>query len=75
MAMFGMPGIIELLIVGIIGFIIPLIILLIVLGVNRRGSTKNNPNLRGCPDCHAAVSIHAASCPRCGCPLKPEKPD
>jgi len=49
MAMFGMPGIIELLIVGIIGFIIPLIILLIVLGVNRRGSTKNIPTCAAVP--------------------------
>jgi len=73
----GLPGAIELLILGAICFLVvglPLIILLIVLAVNRRRPTSANPNLRACPDCNAAVSVHAASCPQCGCPLKPEKP-
>ena len=69
----GAPGHIELLIIGAICFLavgVPLIILLIVLAVNRRPK-EGNPNLRPCPDCNAAVSVHAESCPRCGCPLKP----
>jgi hypothetical protein len=72
--MFSFFGIgpIELLIVGFV-VLMPLAAVLAVLAVvlSRRGPLANNPNLRPCPDCGVPVSIHAATCPRCGCPLHP----
>ena len=66
----GVPGWFELLLVG--GFLlIPLVVIALVVVLATRGSQSNNPNLRQCPDCRWAVSIHATACPRCGCPMNP----
>jgi TM2 domain-containing membrane protein YozV len=32
----------------------------------------SNPNLTNCPDCKKEVSVRAATCPNCGCPIKKE---
>jgi len=65
-----MPGPIELVIIGVICLmtVAPLAVVLLVVFAGR-SSRAATPNLRPCPDCHAPVSIHAAACPRCGCPL------
>ncbi len=35
-----------------------------------RGSQKDNPNLRPCPDCGRYISVRANACPQCGGPAK-----
>jgi hypothetical protein len=40
-------------------------VILFVVSINRNRGM--NPNLRPCPDCNQPVSIHASSCPHCGC--------
>jgi len=69
---FGMPGIIELLILALL-VLVPLVVVLIVLGLSKRandGEYPMNPNLAPCPDCGQQVSIHADTCPHCGRPLR-----
>jgi hypothetical protein len=68
---FFAPGPIELLVIGFLCFaslIVPVGVVIAVLLVRRR--SRNNPNLRPCRDCGRPLSIRAASCPHCGCPMK-----
>ena len=67
---FFVPGPIELIIVAVV-FLVPLAIAVaVVLALTSRSrADASNPNLTPCPDCHRYVSIHASSCPNCGCPL------
>jgi hypothetical protein len=68
--MFGVPGILELLIIAAIVLLPILIIVVVVLVVtNSQHRDAKNPNLRPCPDCGNYVSVRAPSCPRCGCPF------
>lgn len=68
-----MIGPIELLIVVLVLLLlllpIAVVIALVWVFVRQRQSDAANPNLMQCPDCHSAVSQHASSCPKCGCPL------
>ena len=64
------PGILELIIIAVVLLVPVAIAVAIVLALtSRQRSDASNPNLRPCPDCRSYVSIHASSCPRCGCPL------
>ena len=69
----GLPVYFELLALGLVcclfvGF--PLVIVFIVLSVDLRHNPLMPINHRPCPDCSAAVSVYAATCPHCGCSLK-----
>ncbi len=68
-----MVGPIELLVVGLVLLLLLLpivgVIALVWVFVRQRQSDAANPHLMQCPDCHSAVSTHASSCPKCGCPL------
>ena len=63
----GMPGHLELLIIGLVcgsSVLLPLIIVVIVLAVNRRQQTSARP----CPQCGQPAQQHGF-CPHCGAPL------
>ena len=66
-----MPGIVELIILGVILLVPIAIIVVVVIGVTK-GSARSpaNPNLSTCPACGNTFSIHAESCPQCGRPMK-----
>jgi hypothetical protein len=64
------PGIQELIILGVVLAVPVAIAVAVVLALTSRSrADASNPNLTPCPDCHRYVSIHASSCPKCGCPL------
>ena len=71
LAMVGMPGIFELLIIGVV-VIVPIVVAVsIVVATSRRNRLPGSSTLAPCPDCNHAVSIRAQTCPHCGAPLKP----
>ena len=70
LAFFGMPGILEIvLLLMCLAVFSGIVILVLVLATRRPSAT---PNLYPCPDCGRSVSVHADSCPQCGCPLQAE---
>lgn len=63
----GMPGILELTIVGVLVVGVVGVVLVVVLGTRRSGAAQSgNPNLRPCPDCGRYISVRASTCPQCG---------
>ncbi len=68
------PGPHEILILLIIGLIllapIAIAVVAIVVFSRSRKRSADNPNLKPCPDCGRFVSLRAATCPQCGCPLQ-----
>ena len=68
-------GLMELVIIFVIlaMLVAPIMIVVIVVMVasSNKATQSSNPNLMPCPNCQSMVSIHAASCPKCGSPLKP----
>ena len=66
-----MPGPWELAIIGLV-CLVPLagVVVLIVVLYRDLSSSDSNPNLEPCPDCGRSASIHATSCPHCGCPFE-----
>lgn len=71
LAFFGMPGHMELL---IFGTIVAVIVFAVVTALRAGRRPSDNPNLTPCPDCDQMISIRATTCPHCGCPLTPPKP-
>ena len=70
MLMLFVPGPIELIIVATVVLVPVLVVLAVVYAVTaRKRADAENPNLMVCPDCKHYVSIHADSCPKCGCPI------
>ena len=73
----GMPGPLEMLIIGMICVlpVVALVVIAVVL-VSLRKSGPNpadNPNLYPCPDCGQYVSRMAPNCPHCGQTLTPQQ--
>ena len=69
--MLGMPGIFELLVIGVV-VIVPIVVAVsVVFATSRRNRLPEANALAPCPDCNHAVSIRAQTCPHCGAPLKP----
>lgn len=74
MLAFAAPGLMELIIIGVV-LVIPVAVavaLVVALKLNRKAS-GSNPNLKACPDCGRFVSLRATTCPQCGCPLQSEQ--
>ena len=76
-ASIGMPGPLEMLIIGAVCLGIPLVavaIVLFALAQSKRAgqSGAQNANLAPCPDCGRLVSRLAPNCPQCGRPLTPQ---
>ena len=69
--MFGMPGIFELLIIGVMLGVPILVAVVAMTASNKRKQSLDSGNLVPCPDCHHGVSTRAQTCPHCGAPLKP----
>lgn len=71
LAFFGMPGPLEMIILGLmcLGVLAVVVVLVVVLTTQR---TAANPDLYPCPECGRPVSVHAKSCPQCGYPLHAE---
>lgn len=70
LAMFGMPGHLELLIIGLIGSMVigvPIIIVFIAMWVSRSG-LQSSP--KPCPKCGMLAPEHGF-CPHCGAPVDP----
>jgi len=68
---FGLPGILELIILG--GLVAGVVaVVVVVVSTTRRSdaSQSGNPNLRPCPDCGHFISVRATTCPQCGGPVK-----
>ncbi|TWU33236.1 hypothetical protein [Novipirellula artificiosorum] len=71
MLAFGAPGLMELIIIGVILLIpVAIVVALVVVLTRSRKASGNNPNLKPCPDCGRFVSLRATTCPQCGCPLQ-----
>lgn len=70
LAFFGMPGILEIVLMLMCLAVFSGIVVLVVVLATRRPPA--DPNLFSCPDCGRPVSVHADSCPQCGCPLQTE---
>ena len=72
-----MPGVWELVILACIGVLMlaPVAVVLVIVAVVSRHQRRqmSNPQLTPCPSCHNMVSIHAETCPKCGCPLGPSE--
>lgn len=69
---FGLPGLLELLIIGLFLGVPSLIAAIVVFLAMRRRTVippAVNPRLTPCPDCQQTVSRLAANCPHCGRPL------
>lgn len=70
-------GVIELLILGVIGLLLvaaPVtVVVLLLMSRRNSGPSSANPNLAPCPDCGRLVSLQADSCPQCGRPLQTKK--
>jgi hypothetical protein len=67
--MFGI-GVVELLIIGLVGTgAIVSLVLVVVFAAKRSSNPGVNPNLVPCADCGRLVSRQAVSCPQCGRPL------
>ncbi|TWT84749.1 hypothetical protein CA13_62290 [Planctomycetes bacterium CA13] len=74
MLAFGAPGLMELIIIGVILFIpVAVVVALVVVLTRSRKASGSNPNLKPCPDCGRFVSLRATTCPQCGCPLQREQ--
>ncbi len=83
-AVFGMPGILELIIIGVVLLIlvaVPIVVVSLVVGASRRTKPPHaqygeapSPNLMACPDCGHGVSHRAESCPNCGAPVAGKGP-
>ncbi|MBC8874549.1 MAG: zinc-ribbon domain-containing protein [Planctomycetes bacterium] len=72
LAFFGMPGILEIIIMVMCLAVFAGIVILVVVLTTRKASP--NPNLYPCPACGQTVSLDAESCPHCGHPLQAESP-
>ena len=72
LAMFGMPGHFELMILGTV-VLLPLALLVtaILVALKIHGKTPRSGNLFPCPDCDWMVSRSARACPGCGRPMSP----
>lgn len=70
MLAFGMPGLIELIIIGIVVAVPVAIVISLVVIQRGRKTSRTNPKLTPCPDCGRFVSLRAETCPQCGCPLQ-----
>lgn len=75
-AFVGMPGPLEMLIIGVLCLGVPAVAVVIVvfaLAQSKRAGVNpaQNPNLVPCPDCGRFVSRLAPNCPQCGRPLTP----
>jgi len=71
-----MPGIWELAILGFLALFAvaaAVAVVAVVLVSSRPKKPASYPQQTPCPGCHNLVSIHAAACPKCGCPLVPPK--
>jgi hypothetical protein len=69
-----MPGPTELLVIGLI-CLVPLLaaaVIILLIFLAQRRSTRDYPNLIKCPDCGRLVSKSAAACPQCGRPMSKE---
>ena len=61
----------ELIIIGVFVLVpVAVVVALVVALTCSRKASGTNPNLRPCPDCGRFVSLRAATCPQCGCPLQ-----
>lgn len=73
----GMPGPMEIIIIGLVCLapLAALIAIVIVLARSKKTGLDptQNPNLVPCPDCGRMVSRRAPSCPQCGRPLMPQQ--
>jgi len=75
LAFFGMPGHLEMIILGLMclgALAVIVVVVVVVVLTTRKGSA--NPNLYPCPACGQTVSLDAESCPHCGHPLQAEPP-
>ncbi len=74
MLAFLMPGLPELIIVGVFVLVPVAVVVTLVIALTRnRKPSESNPNLRPCLDCGQFVSLHATACPHCGCPLQAQQ--
>ena len=74
MLAFWTPGPLELIIIGIMGFVLSAVVVALVVALNRSSKASgSNPNLKPCPDCGRFVSLRATTCPQCGCPLQTQQ--
>ena len=76
-AFIGMPGPLELLILGVpcLGVIVVVVVVVMYAMTQSKKTGENssqNPNLVPCSDCGRLVSRLAANCPQCGRPLTPQ---
>ena len=71
----GMPGIPELLIIGLILVVVVAVLMAIVFSIVilSRRRPGGNHNLKPCPDCGRLLSLRATACPHCGCPLQKQE--
>jgi hypothetical protein len=71
-AIFGLPGIFELLIIAVFVLVpIALVVVVAVLLTRNRKPGPEHPHLTPCPDCGRLISRRATSCPHCGRPFAP----
>ncbi len=75
MLAFAISGSFELLFILIIGLIVLVpaavaVVALVIVFSRSRNRSADDPNLTPCPDCGRLVSLRAATCPQCGCPLQ-----
>ncbi len=74
LAFFGMPGPLELLIIGFIVLVPAAIVVAVIVAMSHsRNPPARNPNLEPCSDCGRQVSLRATTCPQCGRPLQTQQ--
>ncbi len=74
MLAFFMPGLMELIIIGVMLAVAVVVVVALVVALARsRKTSGTNPNLKPCPDCGRFVSLRATTCPQCGCPLQTQQ--
>lgn len=71
----GMPGIAELIIIGLILVVLAAVVIAIVFSVVMlsRRRVGDDHNLKPCPDCARLLSLSAVTCPHCGRPIAEQK--